>query len=87
MRRPTIPILAVVLSAACGGELPEPTDPDTLKALNQELMHVYDGQRLTAEQRHHFRPLCDPFGFPLVGNIHSKGGMTASEYCALIRKP
>ena len=32
--------------------------------------------------RDHFSPLCDENGYPLVGNIASKGGATASEFCA-----
>ncbi len=86
MRRPTLPLLAVVFSTACGVASPEavPADKAELDQLNQELVNIYDVRRA---DRTHFRPLCDAFGYPLVGNIASKGGSTASEFCALIRKP
>jgi hypothetical protein len=36
-------------------------------------------------ERQHFAPLCDEQGYPLVGNVLTKGGTTASEFCGQIR--
>ena len=86
MRRHTLPLLAVVLSTACGLPAPgEQMEKEDLDRLNQELIYASSDVRMV--DRAHFRPLCDAFGYPLVGNIVSKGGNTASEFCALIRNP
>lgn len=76
MRRPTLSVLAVVLSTACGPSV----DPKALEPLNQELTTKTLDQAVA--DRDHFSPLCDENGYPLVGNIASKGGATASEFCA-----
>lgn len=93
MRRPTLSILAVALSTACGpqeaGETSGPAADNTrnphdnLQALNEEL--VSTSWREAVSRLDHFAPLCDANGYPLVGNIVSKGGTTASEVCAEVR--
>lgn len=53
-------------------------------ALDQELSH--DTMLDEALARHeHFRCLCDDQGYPLVGNISSKG-TTASAFCGALRE-
>jgi len=83
MRRPALSILAVALSTACG--------PDTtnLEPLNQELAQTSYEQAIA--NKIHFAPLCDQNGYPLCGNIVSKGGggtsgTTASRFCASLRQ-
>lgn len=50
-------------------------------ALNEELTTLTtDG---AVAKHEHFRCLCDDKGYPLVGNINSKGA-TASSFCAAI---
>lgn len=88
MRRPTLSILAVVLSTACGpGPEAEPPGPKLgpadLDQLNQELANTY--HPLTRAEMLHFAPLCDDRGYPLVGNIASKSNYTASEVCTALR--
>ena len=95
MRRPTLSILAVAFSTACGpqetGEIPGPMGTNTrnqhddpqLQSLNEEL--VSTSLRSALSQLSHFAPLCDEAGYPLVGNIVSKGGTTASEFCEQVR--
>ena len=76
-----------MLSTACGpqqpGEVPGPTGSDTrnphLQSLNEELSMT--ALRSALSQSSRFAPLCDENGYPLVGNIVSKGGTTASEFC------
>ena len=72
MRRPTLPLLAVCLSTACGPQ-------QNLEELNQELSEVTLQEALAT--RTTYEPLCDAEGYPLVGNVNSKGGTTASEFC------
>jgi len=50
-------------------------------ALNKELSGTLLEDAVT--QHEHFRCLCDDKGYPLVGNINSKGA-TASSFCAAI---
>lgn len=88
MRRSTLPLLAVVLSTACGLPAPgEETDPAKLDQLNQEL--AFNSLESAMKNRAHFAPLCDAFGYPLVGNVVSKAPpqTTAAEFCTAIRKP
>jgi hypothetical protein len=77
-RRTALSVLAVTAATACGGALA----PD-LDALNQELSRRSYTQAMT--ERSHFAPLCDEHGYPLVGNILSKGGTTASLFCEATR--
>lgn len=95
MKRKAIPVLAIALTAttlACSGAVadpistsPIPTATQTdLDALNVELSNTVLPSAL--ERRDHFRPLCDAKGYPLVGNINSKGGTTATEFCAAVRE-
>jgi len=53
------------------------------EALDQELSNNY-GLPEAIKDRAHFRCLCDDKGYPLVGNINSKG-TTASEFCKALR--
>ena len=85
MKRPTLSILAVALSTACGPGPQQQVDTRTLDALNQELSNVQLQEAMV--QRLHFAPLCDENGYPLVGNIVSKTtGATASGVCAELRR-
>jgi hypothetical protein len=84
MRRPTLSLLAVVLSTACGPQdaAPAAASQQDLEALNVELSATYG----PIADPSHFAPLCDALGFPLVGNIVSKGtSHTASSFCAELR--
>jgi hypothetical protein len=84
MRRPTLSLLAVVLSTACGPQeaAPAPGSQPDLEALNVELSGTYG----PISDPSHFAPLCDAKGYPLVGNIVSKGtSHTASAFCAELR--
>lgn len=93
MKRKAIPVLVIALAAtavACSGAVADPisTNPPTdthtdLDALNVELSNL--GLPSALERREHFRPLCDVKGYPLVGNINSKGA-TATEFCAAVRE-
>jgi hypothetical protein len=78
MRKPTLSLLAVVFSTACGTG----AEPQDLEALNQEL-YVTPLQQ-AVDHKAHFAPLCDAQGYPLVGNIVSKpSGTQASQFCAV----
>lgn len=88
MRRPTLSLLAVVLSTACGPADAPPGPPGAapgpqvdLEALNAELSGTYG----PITNPSHFAPLCDARGYPLVGNIVSKSQHTASSFCAELR--
>jgi hypothetical protein len=52
-------------------------------ALNKELSNQQLESALTQPQ--HFRCLCDDQGYPLVGNINSKG-TTASAFCGALKE-
>ena len=64
------------------GPTPAPAACDT-NALNQELSNRPLEGALTDHQ--HYRCLCDDKGYPLVGNINSKG-TTASEFCKALQE-
>lgn len=89
MRKPTLPLLAVVLSTACGpGPVSEervpPLNDAQRDALNQELANT--NSREAMANLTHFAPLCDANGYPLVGNLVTKtSDITASQLCAAIR--
>lgn len=96
MRKPALSILAVALSTACGPQtIPAPGGPETgeppahtergqsLQALNQELARTWFQDAI--KMRPYFEPLCDAEGYPLVGNIASKGGTSATEFCSFVR--
>jgi hypothetical protein len=56
-----------------------------LVELRNELLDTEPAQAL--ERIDHFRPLCDADGYPLVGNVATKGvGLQPSELCAEVRK-
>lgn len=64
---------------------PDAQAPAALLALRSELK---DTALNVALQQPRFRPLCDEDGYPLVGNIASKGTFTQpSAYCASVRRP
>jgi hypothetical protein len=69
------------------GAEPPPDDkaPPALIKLRFELFAAgRDGARA---QTSHFRPLCDRDGYPLVGNMASKGNLyQPSEFCAELRR-
>lgn len=77
MMRKTHTILAVAITAttaACGGTTSEAGNhPMTQQELTQELssMSLLDALKY---HREHFAPLCDANGYPLPGNVNSKGG-------------
>jgi hypothetical protein len=97
MKRKAIPLLAIasLATAACTANVADPAPstqapnqvptevPTSLDTLNEELSTTILPDALV--RRDHFRPLCDDFGFPLVGNINAKGAR-ASEFCAAIRE-
>jgi hypothetical protein len=83
----------LLLSSAAAFASPDhrpPTDdkakPELIK-LRAELFQLdKDGAK---QQRAKFRPLCDADGYPLVGNIRSKGDddrMQPSALCELVRE-
>lgn len=57
---------------------------DYVQALNEELSST--SLRSALSQLPRFRPICDEAGYPLVGNIVSKGGSTASQFCEQVRE-
>ena len=64
--------------------VPTPPAPACDKdALNQELSSSPLESALTQPQ--HYRCLCDDKGYPLVGNINSKG-TTASAFCSALKE-
>jgi len=80
----------LLLSSASAFASPEhrpPADdaakPELLK-LRAELFHSTEDA--AKKQLAHFRPLCDAEGYPLVGNIATKGErFQPSELCAIVR--
>ncbi len=94
MKRTTFSVLAVLTTSACGPEAQvprptaEPAQPATsqasqLEQLNEELSNIFVLDEALA-QREHFKPLCDESGYPLVGNLVTKG-ITANEFCGALR--
>ncbi|HVK77793.1 MAG TPA: hypothetical protein VM734_31020 [Kofleriaceae bacterium] len=64
---------------------PDEQAPRALIALRSELFET--GQTRARLQMSRFRPLCDAEGFPLVGNVASKGNLyQPSQFCADVRK-
>ncbi len=60
--------------------------PTALLDLRQELGDTPPAEALSTKLVH-FAPLCDADGYPLVGNVASKGlGLQPSEYCAEAKK-
>jgi len=86
MRKPTLSLLAVVFSTACGNPQPvaEPTPEQKrdLEPLARELNNTSKEQALANSA--HFAPLCDGNGYPLVGNVAAKTQprTTVAEFCA-----
>ena len=64
-------------------QTPAPTQACDRDALNKDLSNVILQDALTQVNR--FRCLCDDQGYPLVGNINSKG-TTASAFCAALKQ-
>ena len=62
---------------------PKPAPSCDLNALNSELSNLMLDEAL--QQHEHFRCLCDDQGYPLVGNINSKG-TRASEFCPTLKE-
>ena len=77
--------------AAHAPHAPPPADGHAtarLLALREELAAVATDAEMTAKLAH-FRPLCDADGYPLVGNIITKGDgpkMKPSKLCAVVRE-
>jgi hypothetical protein len=73
----------ILLAATSARADPKPD----LEKLRSELRALpYDA---AAKQLTHFRPLCDADGYPLVGNISTKGDgdkMQPSTLCKLVRE-
>ncbi len=61
-----------------------PTQACDRDALNKELSNVFALQDALT-QVNHFRCLCDDQGYPLVGNINSKG-IAASTFCSALKQ-
>jgi hypothetical protein len=62
---------------------PQPVPACDRDALNAELSGT--GPEPALAEHAHFRCLCDDKGYPLVGNINSKG-LTASAFCSALRE-
>ncbi len=89
MRKPTLSLLAVVLSTACGTgaqHTPTPEEQRELEPLAAELNQT--PMRSAMGNRSHFAPLCDENGYPLVGNVYGKvpPETTVAEFCAELSK-
>jgi len=87
MKRRAYPILVIALAATgCGAAVDNP-DPGPgardLRTLNQELSTTSLQDALA--RREYFRPLCDAKGYPLVADIDSKEGTTATAFCEAVR--
>ncbi len=64
---------------------PDDAAPRALLVLRRELIQAGPDRGRTELPR--FRPLCDVDGFPLVGNVASKGNLyQPSAFCADVRK-
>jgi hypothetical protein len=64
---------------------PDATAKPELLKLRAELFQLAGDA--AKQQLDHFRPLCDADGYPLVGNIVTKGERTQpSEVCARVRE-
>ncbi len=72
-----------MLSTACGPDLRTPQPQPDINQLNEELATT--DLRTALSRREHFKPLCDEAGYPLVGNLATKGGTTASDFCRSTR--
>jgi len=84
----TVLLLSSAAAFASPDHQPPPDDkakPELIK-LRAELFHVSRDE--AKQQQAKFRPLCDADGYPLVGNIRSKGDggyMQPSALCELVR--
>jgi len=83
----------LLLSSATAFASPEHRPPSDDKAkpalikLRAEMFHLRGEQ--VKQQVARFRPLCDADGYPLVGNISTKGDgdrMQPSALCTLVRE-
>ena len=86
MLRKTTSILAIAITAsACGGATENTQHTSTLRELADELAKTSLADALA--RRDHFAPLCDADGYPLPGNVNSKGqsGTTVAEFCEAIK--
>lgn len=91
MRKPTLSLLAVVFSTACGPQHAMTAEQrqqqaDQLRPLADELNRT--SLRGALENRGHFSPLCDENGYPLVGNVVGKvpPQTSVADFCAEQRK-
>lgn len=82
-------LCAAPAAALADAPVPPPTPPPDKRAspalleLRRELSRT---ELAAARTQPRFRPLCDDRGYPLVGNVASKGTQTRpSEYCADVR--
>ncbi len=89
MLRKAYSILAVVTasaSVACSGAIDPSVHQETRQQLADELSNTSLADAL--KHREHFAPLCDGQGYPLPGNINSKGsGTSVAEFCDAINPP
>jgi hypothetical protein len=84
-------LTALLLSAAPAAASPEhrapppaASLPQALRDLRRDLVAAGRDRALAAIAR--FRPLCDQDGYPLVGNVASKGDLyQPSQFCAEVR--
>src|SRR5262245_16666202 len=85
---PTTKLLAgALVAAASTASAPAIAgDPSALLALRGELQSQTEAQAMA--RLSHFRPPCDKDGYPLVGNLITKGpsGYQPSAFCAAFRK-
>jgi hypothetical protein len=90
-RRHTIATVLLLSSAAAtAAASPAPPPPDAkvskdLLALRGKLLGTPRAEARTGATK--FRALCDQWGYPLVGNVASKGDVyQPSELCADVRR-
>ncbi|HET9987662.1 MAG TPA: hypothetical protein VFQ65_04065 [Kofleriaceae bacterium] len=85
----TVLLLSSATAFASPGHRPPPDDkakPELIKLRGE--MFELPGEKVK-QQLARFRPLCDADGYPLVGNIRTKGDgdrMQPSTLCALARE-
>jgi hypothetical protein len=83
--RTVIPILLFSAAPALADPLPNDAAPKELLALRSKLVEA--GREAALSDVPRFRPLCDPEGYPLVGNVIRKAvTFQPSEFCAEVRQ-
>jgi len=80
-------VLLLSAAPAVASPTPPPDDAVTKPLLDLRAQLRDAGHDKAIAQLARFRPLCDKDGYPLVGNIASKGGVyQPSQFCRDVRK-